>query len=110
MTSKRKHSCGRHGFVEKHRVKWEAIRGLFTAVYKDQAKNIETIVGIWDQYRAGKLSLDKAREAINEHARGINEPEWFGHPSGISERSADSSYLGELVERSVSRQGKSNAG
>jgi len=66
---------------EMQSITWEAVRGLFTDKFKGQAKNVEDVNNIWYKYRKGEVTLDEARNAIEQRAGGINPPTWQ-RPSG----------------------------
>lgn len=57
-------------------VTWEAVRGLFPEDWKS-AKNSAIIDNIWRQYRAGKETLDGARQRILNTTGGIQPPSWY---------------------------------
>lgn len=57
-------------------ITWEAVRGLYTPSFKDNAKNKEFIDKIWTQYKKKKITLDEARQQALEFADGIYLPEW----------------------------------
>ena len=82
-------------------ITWEAARGLFTATYKQDASNIEAIERIWDNYRNGTISIQKARKEVFSHAGGINPPEWEGRDSGITGGEFNSSYTDELSRSGI---------
>ena len=60
---------------EMQSITWEAVRGLFTAKYKNN-QNMLFAEGVWKQYSNGKLSLEEARTKVNEHAGGFDRPDW----------------------------------
>ena len=66
---------------EMQSITWEAVRGLFTDKFKGQAKNVEDVNNIWYKYRKGEVTLDEARNAVEQRAGGINPPTWQ-RPSG----------------------------
>ncbi len=66
---------------EMQSITWEAARGLFTDVYKRAKKdgefvNVKAVDGFWQKYRKGKMTIDEVRDAIEQHAGGINPPTW----------------------------------
>mgnify|MGYP005742509485 FL=1 len=66
---------------EMQSITWEAARGLFTDVYKRAKKdgefvNVEAVDGFWQKYRNGKMTIDEVRDAIEQHAGGIDPPTW----------------------------------
>lgn len=61
---------------EMQSITWEAARGLFTDVFKRDAKNVSDVDSIWQKYRKGKINIDEARDAIEQRAGGINPPTW----------------------------------
>ena len=66
---------------EMQSITWEAARGLFTDVYKGQKKdgvmiNVKAIDDLWQSYRKGAMTIDEVRDAIEQHAGGINPPTW----------------------------------
>lgn len=66
---------------EMQSITWEAARGLFTDVYKRAKKgnefvNVAAIDNYWQNYRKGKMTIDEVRDAIEQHAGGINPPTW----------------------------------
>ena len=62
---------------EMQSITWEAVRGLFTAKYKNK-QNMLFAENVWKQYSNGKLTLDEARTKVNEHAGGFDRPDWSG--------------------------------
>ena len=62
---------------EMQSITWEAVRGLFTAKYKNK-QNMLFAEGVWKQYSDGKITLDEARTKVNEHAGGFDRPDWAG--------------------------------
>lgn len=95
---------------EMQSITWEAVRGLFPAGYKSQQKNVDAIEAIWQKYRDGKLSLEKAREQINEHAGGITNPDWVGHDGELDAAKPDSSFSEELSGDQLPRLEQSQVG
>lgn len=89
---------------EMQSITWEAVRGLYSPTYKSNNDNVSFVDGIWDRYRAGKLTLKAAREAIYEHAGGITNPDWVGHTGGLNDKRPDSSYQRELSGTGVPGQ------
>jgi len=61
---------------EMQSITWEAARGLFPATWKSQKKNVDSIRAIWEDYKNGKLSLDKARQTVYETAGNIRAAQW----------------------------------
>jgi hypothetical protein len=59
-------------------ITWEGVRGLFSPEQKRNANLVNSVNGIWDQYRQGQIDAPTARTAITELAGGINAPEWTG--------------------------------
>ena len=57
-------------------ITWEAVRGLFSADFKGQEKNVKMIKGIWEQYRNGTKSIDDVRNEIEKAANYIDPPTW----------------------------------
>lgn len=62
---------------EMQSITWEAVRGLFTEGYKGNKDNVAYVDNIWRQVDEGKLSVEKARDMILEHAKGIEHPDWW---------------------------------
>lgn len=86
---------------EMQSITWEAVRGLFTAKFKGQRKNVDAIDNIWRSYEAGELSLDDTRKLITETAGDINDPTWLNPGSEIDAKVQNTSYLKELDGDSV---------
>jgi len=66
---------------EMQSITWEAARGLFTDVYKRAKKdgefvNVKAVDSFWQKYRKGEMTIDEVRDAIEQHAGGINPPTW----------------------------------
>lgn len=66
---------------EMQSITWEAVRGLYPDKFKGRKVggkkvNVEAIDNIWSQFKAGKISLDEARQQSMDYAGGINAPEW----------------------------------
>jgi hypothetical protein len=57
-------------------ITWEAARGLFPEDWKS-AKNSAIIDNVWRQYRAGKETIDGARQRILNTTGGIQPPTWY---------------------------------
>ncbi len=57
-------------------ITWEAVRGLFTDKFKQNAKNVTDINEIWQRYKNGEIELDETRRLVNERAGGVNAPSW----------------------------------
>lgn len=93
-------------------ITWEAARGLFTAKFKQNAKNVAAIDAIWYDYQRGKIDLDEARNRILERADGINQPDWVDQRDTSDATLGDTSYAGELAGIRVSRRdpGRVDAG
>ena len=85
---------------EMQSITWEAVRELYTASFKSQAKNVAKIEGIWEQYKKRRLSLEDTRKQILEAAGGIDLPEWNGSIVGIHDQKWNSSYSDELYQAS----------
>lgn len=62
---------------EMQSITWEAVRGLFTPEFKT-ARNQNLVDSIWNQYKAGSITLENARKQITELAGGIDRPSWAG--------------------------------
>lgn len=86
-------------------ITWEAARGLFTAKFKQNSKNVAAIDAIWYDYQRGKIDLDEARNRILETADGINQPDWVDQRDTSDATLGDTSYAGELAGIRVSRRG-----
>lgn len=71
---------------EMQSITWEAVRGLFTDKFKGQAKNVEDINNIWYKYRKGEVTLDEARNAVEQRAGGINPPTWQRPGGAVDEQ------------------------
>jgi predicted lactoylglutathione lyase len=80
---------------EMQSITWEAVRGLFTAKFKAQAKNVAAVDAVWDNYHDG-VSLDETRAQIVELSGGINPPEWQGSGDGASALTRDSTYAEDV--------------
>jgi len=61
---------------EMQSITWEAVRGLFPATFKQNAKNVGKIDALWYNYRDGKLSLEEVLNGIEQITGGINPPSW----------------------------------
>ena len=71
---------------EMQSITWEAVRGLFTDKFKGQAKNVEDVNNIWYKYRKGEVTLDEARNAVEQRAGGINPPTWQRPGGAVDEQ------------------------
>jgi hypothetical protein len=87
---------------EMQSITWEAVRGLFTPTYKAQSQNVLFVEGVWNQYSKGKLSLDEARNKINEHSGGIQRPDWERSDFTVPDEVSETSYQRKLPDNSVS--------
>jgi len=88
---------------EMQSITWEAVRGLFTSTYKAQKQNVAFVQGVWNQYNKGKLSLDEARDKINDHSGGIERPSWERSDFTIPDESSDTSYETIVLDGDISR-------
>jgi hypothetical protein len=50
-------------------VTWEEIRNMFPAEMKRIPKHVEAVDDIWNQYKEGKISLDKTHEMVQDYAK-----------------------------------------
>lgn len=57
-------------------VTWEAIRGLYSPVFKRNSNSQAAIQGLWEKYRKGEMTIDQVRDGIFEIAGGIDQPSW----------------------------------
>jgi hypothetical protein len=100
-------------------ITWEAIRGLFTATFKNSKQNVAKIESIWDNYANNKISIDETRKQIDEFSGGIKDPTWArpiqeGVAENIEEgavgRGVDGARQGDVGEsaRDRLRQQKEN--
>jgi hypothetical protein len=91
---------------EMQSITWEAVRGLFTPAFKQNKNNIRMVDGIWNEFRAGRKTIDEVRKEILDAAgdKGrFRPPSWEGPDSG-SLRSAELAVdEGELSGSVVSR-------
>jgi hypothetical protein len=74
---------------EMQSITWEAVRGLFTDKFKGQAQNVDDVNQIWYKYRKGEVSLDEARNAVEQRAGGINPPTWQRSDGGLDDKIQD---------------------
>lgn len=81
---------------EMQSITWEAVRGLYTDVFKS-SKGADEIEKVWAEYKAGKLDETQVRAKILEIAGGINEPNWHRSDSAPPTQTWTSSYGGELA-------------
>jgi len=88
---------------EMQSITWEAVRGLFPAGYKGQASNVQYVDNIWSRYKSGELSLEEARDAVIEHAGGINPPEWERSGSAAAAEVQDAGNTANVSGASVPR-------
>jgi hypothetical protein len=63
-------------------ITWEAVRGLFTDVFKRNPAEVNKINNIWKKYSNGEISINEARNEIIAEAGGINDPTWSGPVQG----------------------------
>jgi hypothetical protein len=82
-------------------ITWEAVRGLFTPVFKRNKIAAARIDAIWHDVKTGKISAEEARNAIKKLAGGINPPDWYGPGGRVSEEAQSSSYAGKLESGGV---------
>jgi hypothetical protein len=61
---------------EMQSITWEAIRGMFRAA--DKRTTSAPVEALWNQYKRGRMTLDRVREELKEvaDADGINTPSW----------------------------------
>lgn len=77
-------------------ITWEAIRGLFPATFKNSKENVSAIENIWNNYATNKISIDEARNKIDEFAGGIKDPTW-ARP--IQEGGTENTQQGDVGRR-----------
>lgn len=77
-------------------ITWEAIRGLFPATFKNSKENVSAIENIWNNYATNKISIDEARNQIDEFAGGIKDPTW-ARP--IQEGGTENTQQGDVGRR-----------
>lgn len=78
-------------------ITWEAIRGMYTDVFKRSAK-ANQVEQAWKDYRAGKMTEAQVRSKIHDIAGGINEPTWWQSDRAAPSQTWSSTYGGELSE------------
>ena len=61
---------------EMQSITWEAVRGLFTDVFKRDKEAVADINEIWRSYKQGKITAEEARNAAVKRAGGIDNPTW----------------------------------
>ena len=78
---------------EMQSITWEGVRGLFPAEFKT-AKNMQAVSDVMAQQKAGKISMDEARNRIVDMAGGIDNPSWYKPERDIRDikSTAQSSY------------------
>lgn len=89
---------------EMQSITWEAVRGLFTASYKQQKQNVAFVQGVWNQYNEGKLSLDEARKKIDGHSGGIQRPDWERSNFTVPDEVSGTSYEKVVPDSGISGQ------
>jgi hypothetical protein len=90
---------------EMQSITWEAVRGLFTASFKQSQANVDRIDNVWKDYDNKTLTLQEARTKVLDIANGFNEPEWIDARNRGDEEIGSSSYDGELPTLRVRRRG-----
>ncbi|MDB4725936.1 hypothetical protein OAF54_00775 [bacterium] len=89
---------------EMQSITWEAVRGLFPAKFKQQAKNVDAINNVWHSVDQGLTSIQEAREQILSIADGISDPAWIDTGSTVDAETQRASYDGELVAARIPRR------
>ncbi len=89
---------------EMQSITWEAVRGLFTDVFKRSPKARE-LEAAWQQYKDGTITEAQIRDKVTEIAGGINEPNWWQSDRNPPSQTWSSSYGGELSQLRVSGRG-----
>jgi hypothetical protein len=95
---------------EMQSITWEAVRGLFNPRYKGQSSNVQYVDNIWNQYKAGEITLEEARNAVTKHAGGIEPPEWERSGSAAAAEVSNGSNAGQLSGAGVSGSEPARAG
>ena len=70
---------------EMQSITWEAVRGLFTPAFKQNKNNVRMIDRIWNDYRAGRKTIEEVREEVLNEAgdKGrFRPPSWEGPDNG----------------------------
>ena len=83
-------------------ITWEAVRGLYVPTFKSQAKNVEEVDKIWEQYKKGRLSYENARTEALEAGGGIDAPSWAGRDPGAYEEEEQADESGDVSGDDVS--------
>lgn len=96
---------------EMQSITWEAVRGLFTDVFKTQA-NKDAIREIWEQVAEGNITREEALDEIFEAAGGIKTPSWAEGRRGDApnEKGGDTSDQGPLSKVGVHGRSGGRAG
>lgn len=78
---------------EMQSITWEGVRGLFPAGFKTE-KNVKAVNDVMALQKAGKISLEEARNRIMDMAGGIDNPSWYKEGRDIRDiqSTAGSSY------------------
>lgn len=84
-------------------ITWEAVRGLFPAEDKRNAKKTSQTNEIWGRVKSGEISRAQAREEIEKLYGGINDPTWYGPGGTAPDTYGKASYEGELVDLRLQR-------
>jgi hypothetical protein len=83
-------------------ITWEAARSMFPSTMRSVGPKYDRIEAIWDRYRAGKISIEKARQEVDNvvlpEEGGRATPDWDGSAPSAYEGYGDSSYPEELSE------------
>lgn len=78
---------------EMQSITWEGVRGLFPPEFKT-AKNMQAVSDVMALQKAGKISMEEARNRIVDMAGGFDNPSWYKPGRDIRDikSTAQSSY------------------
>ncbi len=79
---------------EMQSITWEAVRGLFSSDYKRVFK--PKVRAIWQQYKDGLITQERAQQEILKLTGGVNAPSWTSAPKT---ETFESTYTGPARER-----------
>jgi len=86
-------------------ITWEAVRGLFKADFKSNKSNEENVKKVWERYKNGEISIDKAHSDISDLAGGISKPIWYEYVADDNVKSLDenSAAMDQANEDSIGK-------
>lgn len=80
---------------EMQSITWEGARAIFPASQKTE-KAKKSTKEIWNDYKNGKINIDKVQNKIKEYGKDLSITDWAKYVNEIIDRDESATYLKEL--------------